>query len=228
MEQVAQEAGLVAVTSQFFAQGEPIDDVLSINRQIQNVAFTLTTLERFSQPIEAADGFYVLELLDEQEPYVPELADIESEVKDAVVQKKAGELALAEAQMLKDALDAGTTTWADLLADEQNETVSPDPFSRRQQYVSEFGSKTKDVAAIAFGLSEEAVSEVVALSDAYCIVSLKEKVAIDEDLFAEQKAELTKQVRSQKQNLVFDEFVEDLKQQAEIRISELLQNQDGA
>ena len=228
LQQAAEESELVAVTSEFFAQGEPIDETLGMNWQVQNVAFTLSPLERFSQPIEAADGFYVLEFLEEQDPYVPELAEIESEVKDAVIQKKAGELALTEAQALKDALDAGTTIWADMLADEQNETISPEPFSRRQQYVSELGSKTKDVAALAFGLQEGAVSEVVELSDAYCILSLKEKVAIDEDLFAEQKAELTKQLLSKKQNLVFDEFVEDLKQQAEIRISELLQDQDGA
>jgi peptidyl-prolyl cis-trans isomerase D len=222
LQQVAESLGVTAAESQFFGQGEPIDDTLSVNWQVQNVAMTLSMTNPFSQPVETSTGSYLLELRDTKDPYVPELSEITEEVSDAVTQKKARELALAEAQNLKSRLADGTS-WEEVSASEIVEMVTPEPFSRRSSYLYEFGGNADDVIAAAFSLEEQTSSDVIELPAAYCLVYLEEKLAIDASEFEAQKADLTQQLLSQKQNLVFDEFVEELKQNAEIKISELLQ-----
>jgi peptidyl-prolyl cis-trans isomerase D len=221
-QQVAEGADAEMHESQFFARGEPIDDDLSVNWQIQNVALTLNTDERFSPPIETATGFYVIEFLESQEPYIPELEEIIDDVTESLRQDKANELAQAKAQEIKNALDAGAE-WATVAEEEPVELLAPEPFSRRQQYITEFPGDTESVIKTAFALQAGETSAPLDLSDQYAIIRLVEKLGIDNTAFVEEKATLTQSVLAQKQNTVFDEFVDELRQQADILVSELLQ-----
>lgn len=221
LQQIANNAGVEMQVSQFFARGEPIDDKTMAIPQLQETAFSLSADEKFSEPLETSLGHYLVEFLEVKEPYIPQLQDIAENVTDAVRQEKAEELARAEAQKLEEELKNGTT-WEELIEQYSLETFSPQPFSRTQYYITEFGEKSADAIKIAFSLKENETSSVLELPQKYCLFRLVEKIGIDEEKLQEEKETLKQQLLQQKQNTVFQEFVEELKQQADIRISEYL------
>ena len=165
---------------------------------------------------------YLIEFLESQDPYIPELEEITEDVTEALRQEKAKDLANAKAQEIEDALDAGAD-WATIIETEPVELLTPSAFSRRQKYITEFQGNVDKVSQIAFALQQDEVSPLIDLSDQYVIIRLVEKLPIDEEAFAEEKETLTQDVLTQKQNAVFDEFVDELRQKADIRVSELLQ-----
>jgi peptidyl-prolyl cis-trans isomerase D len=152
---------------------------------------------------------------------VPELEEIREKVTDAVRQEKASELAKNEAQKIEAELKEGMD-WEELIEKYSLEKFSPEPFSRRQYYISEFRDKAEDVIKIAFSLKENEHSTVIELSENYCLIRVVEKIAIDEEKFKEEKETLKEQLLREKQSTVFRELVEELKQKADIKISELL------
>jgi len=221
LQQVASKAGIEAHVSQFFARGEPIDEDTQAIPQVQEVAFTLNAGEKFSQPVETLSGYYILEFLELKEPYVPELEEITEKVTDAVSQEKAREFAKAEAQKIEGELKGGAD-WEELIEKYSLEKFSPQPFNRRQYSISEFKENSKDVIKIAFSLKENESSAVIELPQNYCIIRVVEKMAVDEEKFQEEEETLKKQLLKEKQGTAFRELVEDLKQKADIRISELI------
>lgn len=221
LQQAASKASLEIHESQFFARGEPIDENTPAIPQIQEVAFTLNAGQKFSQPVETALGYHIVEFLELQEPYVPELEEIREKVTDAVRQEKAEALAKAEAQRIEAELKEGAN-WEELIEKYSLEKFSPEPFNRRQYYISEFKEKTEDVIKVAFSLRENEHSGVIELPQNYCLIRVVEKIPIEEKIFNEEKETLTKQLLREKQSTVFRELVEELRQKAEINLSELL------
>lgn len=221
LRQVAGKAGVEIYMSQFFARGEPIDENTPAIPQVQEVAFTLTADQKFSQLVETSSGYYILEFLELQEPYVPELEEITEKVTVAVRQERAKELAKAEAQKIEAELKEGTD-WEEVIEKYSLEKFSPEPFSRRQYYINEFREKSEDVIKVAFSLKENEQSGVLELPQNYCIIRVVEKTVIDEEKFQEEKETLKEQLLRKKQNTVFRELVEELKQKADIKVSELL------
>jgi peptidyl-prolyl cis-trans isomerase D len=222
-QQIAQNAGLEVHVSKFFSRNEPIDETTSpAMQQIQEMAFTLNADERFSQPIETVAGYYLLEFLESQDPYVPELAEITGDVTEVVRQEKAKEQAKAEAEKIAEALKSGGN-WEEVVKQYSVETFSPEPFSRRQSYISGIRGDTEEFIKIAFSLEDQNSSSVIELTDKFCIIRLVEQVPIDEESFTDEQGSLKQQLLRQKQNTVFQEYVDDLRQKAEIKVSEALE-----
>jgi peptidyl-prolyl cis-trans isomerase D len=218
LQQVASNAGVDVHISQFFARGEPIDEQTGVVPQLQEVAFTLSADDKFSEPIETPLGYYLLEFLELKEPYIPELKEISEKVADRVRKEKAKELAKAEAEKIEEKLKNGTN-WDEVIEKYSLEKFSPEPFSRRQRYISEFKEKSEDVIKIAFSLETQERSSVIELPENYCIIRVEKRIAIDEEKFKEEQEGLKQQLLQQKQATVVQEFVENLKQQADIQIS---------
>ena len=152
---------------------------------------------------------------------MPELEEITEKVTVAVRQEKTRELAKAEAQKIEAELKEGTD-WEELIEKYSLEKFSPEPFNRRQYYINEFREKSEDVIKVAFSLKENEQSGVLELPQNYCIIRVIEKTGIDEEKFQEEKETLKEQLLQKKQNTVFRELVEELKQNADIKVSELL------
>lgn len=221
-EQIAEKNDLQVAVSRFFARGESLDENTPVLRQVEELAFTLNTDERFSQPIETFSGYYLLEFWETKAPYIPELEEIAEDVPEALRQEKAKELASAEIRKIEEELKAGIA-WENVVEKYALETFSPEPFDRRERYISEVQGDIEEFVKIAFSLEEQAYSSVIDLAEKYCVIRLVEKIAIDETTFEGEKDSLKKELLRQKQNIVFEEFIEDLQQKADIRYSELLE-----
>ena len=222
--QAAKEANLEVRVSQLFAKGEPIDQTTPASTELQEVAFTLTANEKFSQPVETPAGYYLLEFLESKPPYIPELKEVTDKVTEAVRKEKAGELAQAEAEKIAADLKNGVT-WEDMLKKYATaEKFAPEPFSRRQWYISEVKGDSAELVKTAFALKNEEHSAVINLSPNYCIIRIVEKVGIDEKKFGEEQEKVKQQLLRQKQETGFREFVEDLRQKADIKLSQLVKS----
>jgi len=222
-QQVAKDAGLEVRISQLFARDEPLDDQTPAIPEIQEVAFTLTTEEKFSQPLETPSGYYLLELLESKEPYIPELKEITDKVADAVRKEKAKEFARAEAQKVEADMKTGIA-WEEILKKYAVAKFAPEPFSRRQFYLNEVKGNAEELIKVAFALKVEENSSVIELSQEYYIIRLMEKIGIDEKKFAEEQEKLKQQLLRQKQETVFREFGDELRQKAEITVSKSIKS----
>lgn len=219
LQEVASKDELQVQVSNFFAKGEPIDEDTIGLPQIQDIAFTLNANEKFSPPIETPLGYYIIELLELTEPYIPELPEIKDEVADAVRQEKMQELAKAEAEKIEKALAEGTA-WEEITENYPVEAISPRPFSRRQPYISEARGNSEEFAKIAYALKDGENSSIIKLSEDYGIIRVKERTGIDMETFQKEKDSLRQQFLQKKQETVFREFIEELRQKADIQMAE--------
>ena len=216
LSKVAEKDQLPVHISDFFGRGEKIDQNTGAIPQIQEAAFSLTSEEKFSQPIETTAGYYIIEFLERKDPYIPELAEIQDDVAEAVRQEKMKELAKAESGLMVNALSA-ETSWEALVEQySEVESFTPRSFSRRQQYIPEARANTEEFVKIAFALKNGQHSPVIELSGNYAIIRVKNRIGADMEAFEKEKESLRQQFIRQKQDTVFREFVEELRQNAEI------------
>ncbi|MCP4402383.1 MAG: hypothetical protein GY801_34390 [bacterium] len=221
LQEVAAKDDLEIKVSDFFAQGEPIDSSTSALPQLQEIAFTLNSQQKFSQAIETPGGYYLLEFLELQEPYVPELADVKDDAAEALRREKATELAKAEIETIRQALTDGTS-W-DVIAEQDSvETITPRPFNRRQQYIAEAQGNAEEFARAAFALNGDSSSEIIELRNDYCIIRVTERQGIEPEQFEAEKGALKQRLLDQKQSTVLREYIDELQQKSDIQYAENL------
>ena len=85
---------------------------------------------------------------------------------------------------------------------------------RRQTHINGVDGNVQDAIKMTFPLKEGEFSPVIEMSQNYGIIRLLEKIGFDEEKFTQEKDILRRQVLQQKQNTVFRQFIEDLKQKA--------------
>ncbi|MBD3307322.1 hypothetical protein GF339_12850 [candidate division KSB3 bacterium] len=219
LAEVAAKDELEVQVSEFFARGEPIDKQTPALPQIQEVALTLTAEDKFSQPIETDQGAYLIEFVAREEPYIPELADIREDVAAAVRQEKARELAKAQAEQIRQALIEGTP--AEEIAEQEAavETFTTTPFSRRQRYIAEAQGNTEEFVKAAFALQDGEYSTALDLSGNYGVLWVADRTGLDMEQFEADKEDLRRRLLTQKQGIVLQGFIEELRQKADIQIS---------
>jgi hypothetical protein len=142
-------------------------------------------------------------------------------VSDAVRQEKSRELANAEIEAIKQALAKGES-WENIVETYSAAVLTPRPFSRRQQYIAEAQGNSEEFAKIAFNLQDGEYSEFIELADDYAIIRVKERIGIDPEKFEKEKDTLTQKLLRQKQDTVFQEYIEELRQNADIKYAENL------
>lgn len=224
LEQVAAKDAMDVHVSNFFAKGEPIDDNTPALPQVQDIAMTLTAEQKFSEPIETPSGYYLLEFLELKEAYIQDIDEVRDQVEQAVRAEKARELAKAEIARIEQALASGVA-WETILEQKEEYTVeklSPRPFSRRQSYIAEVRGNTEDFVKMAFGLHDGEYSEIFELPDAYTLFRVKDRITSDLVKFEADKETLRQQLLRQKQETVFRDFTEELRQKADIRVKDNL------
>ena len=113
IQTVAEQEGLPLNTTDFFRRGDSIPGIANANRFIQ-AAFALdqSPIGRTSQPVDAQNHIHILQLAEIEPARVPELAEVEEEVRSAALEYYTQQALTAFAESLKadlrDLLDAGT------------------------------------------------------------------------------------------------------------------------
>jgi len=171
----------------FFKQDEPPKP---FDRNFANTAFSLKKGE-ISHILELPYGYFVIQVLDNKESYIPDMETIYRKVKEDLIDEKSEEKALEHAQEIFKAMVGGRDICE--LAKDYDLNVEETGFFKYLDYMPQIGN-LQHVKEEAFSLNhrDPYPSKVYRLPEGHLIFRLKEKEDVTEDMFVSQKKKFLK------------------------------------
>jgi peptidyl-prolyl cis-trans isomerase D len=215
-EKTAKELGMTLQTTDYFTSSGPESGV-SDPRLFAEAAFKVEETE-ISDVLSIGDAFYILQKTGELPSEVPALEAVKEQVTADVIKKMQGE------QALKNAMEfLGAAQAAGGLEDAAGEgiEVKSSGFFKRSGSIPDIGYETEIINA-AFLLTDEnkIADQVFTGSSGYYVVQLKSRKTPETVELEAQKETIKTQLISQKQQIVFNDWLEKLMADSEITIEE--------
>jgi peptidyl-prolyl cis-trans isomerase D len=219
LQKVAQNQSLEVKQTEFFSLGEEIPE-LGILPQFSATAFELNS-EDISLPVRLPEGYALLKLLEVKPSYIPALKDVQEEVRQAIIQQKSAQLAKAQAEKAREALQANTPL-EEVAKSYGLEVMDSGDFSR-QGVIKGIGP-LRDWSAKLFTLKPGEVSPVLERENdnKYYLMVIKEVQAIDQDKFQQEKQQLALIIKRQKASQMLSDWINGLLENADIEINPAL------
>ncbi|MDP2939679.1 MAG: SurA N-terminal domain-containing protein [Candidatus Omnitrophota bacterium] len=204
----------------FFSQEGPIPTI-GWSNEFLKTAFRLK-LHEICPALETPKGIYILKLKEKKDSYIPTLAEAEPDVKKILTSKKAIEIAGAKA---KEALEKIKKIYqtarridfvrlSKLLSLELKNT----PLFKYGDYIPNIGvAKEFQEAAFKLKDSKSKMSDIIALTQGFCILKLEDYQKIDEKKFVQEKEEFRKVLLEKKRKDAFNNFFEKLRLEARLQ-----------
>ncbi len=212
----AAERGLAAKETDYFSQDQPIPG-LGGDDKLKQTLFSYGEKET-TELIELNNKFYIFQISGKKPSYIPELAEVKDKVREAYTQFLAAKAALAAAETYLSALKQGKE-WKGLAEEKGITPVETDFFGRRGS-IPKIGY-LPELTEVAFTLNENRPYPGKAYSNpsgsAY-VIRWDGKAPIDEKKFEEQKESLRFSLAQAKQTSTFQQWLDDLKARADIKI----------
>ncbi|MFA6216509.1 MAG: SurA N-terminal domain-containing protein [Candidatus Omnitrophota bacterium] len=205
-----QETGL-------FSQVDPIPGI-GWSPQITSIISKLD-LGQISNVIPFDKKFYIFQLKERKDPYIPDFEAIKEKVKETVIKNKAKNIAKTKAEncltILRDAakISLKTIDFDKISKDAglKSGTTAPFKFS---SYIENIGASDEFYTA-AQSLKEDEFSAVIDSPSGYFIIKAKSKIPVDETKFKAEKEEFTQKLLSGKKQNDFSKFAEELMKKAQ-------------
>lgn len=202
LEEVARAQGLSVQKSAPMKRGEGVAPLSS--SVLAARAFELKRGEVDPEPFPLPRGWAFISLAEIEPPRLPELKEIEGEVKAGLIEEKCLEKVLSLAQELKArAAPAGLERAAAALGLVRKET--PSLVGRGQALGDLPAGRALDEAA--YALAEKTLSDPVRVEGGYALLRVLERKAFDPAAFEAQKASLTASLREQKRERLFQAYL---------------------
>lgn len=214
----AGEMNLDVVTTDFFSEKGPVEGV-SNSKAFAEAAFALPEME-ISDVLTFADGYYILQVLEKEQPKVAAFADVKDTVKRDLTRELQDAEASAAADQFLQSLREDDADF-EALASKQGAKVITTGFFKRSEPVPGVGSAQKlKEAAFALTTAAPLPEKVVKELNGYYVFRLKEIRKPDPDAFAKEKQELVDRLKRQKKFEAFENWLSQKKSQSEIKIEE--------
>jgi len=185
-------------------------------RDLVGAALDLAGPDDTTDPIKIGDTYYVVQIDERLESYIPELADVRDAVTEAYRKELAGEAAEKRATALLDDLKAGKTAKevADAAGLESGETS---PFTKRGAFIPGVGNLAgvKELAYQSGAAGEVLPRAFSQGSDAYVFVIKSREAASRED-FDKIKDQRLAALKRDREQAAVGEFVRQLKERTDI------------
>jgi len=210
LEEAAQAHGLKVVTGDPVARGE---EKLPFTEEAVGRLFEMKPGETFPEPLSAGGGYVFLSLLEAKGSRLPELTEVQEQVKSDVLQRKALEQARARAEELKAKAGAGgLAKAASAMGLTRKETTNP---VYRDAPIGDLpaGSALEEAA---FTLPVGQLSDPVPVKNGYVVLRVTEHKAVDPAEFEKQKGSVASNLRSRKRNELFQAFLTQARQRIPI------------
>jgi peptidyl-prolyl cis-trans isomerase D len=211
----AKQHGLEAKKSTFFSKNEPVPGVAGSEKMTESL-FALGKNEA-TELVELEGKFYVFQVVESKESYLPELKDVAEKVKEDYTDSLAVQDATAAASGYLEGLKEGKT-W-DQLAKERGLTPKETGFFTRRGPISEIGH-APELIETAFRLNSEKrypdkpfVNEKGAF-----VIRWLETEAIDETAFRKEQEKYRESLVQAKHGRIFENWLENLRKTADIEI----------
>ena len=207
--------GLKTEITDFFSQDDPIPGI-DINEKLGQSLFSLNKKET-SDLIDLDGKFYLFQVLDKMESRPSEFHEVENKIKVDFTSHLAGiEAKTAAGNLLAD-LKKGKD-W-DKLAEEKNLKIEKTDFFSRNASIPEIGN-APGLQETCFSLNKEKryPDTVFENINGVFVIRWEERKGIDEKELQKKKKEITYKLIEKKHGQTFDNWLENLKNNADIKI----------
>lgn len=213
---LAGERGLAYRESPWFARSEAVPQVGAVEA-FNKTAFSLAPKE-LAPAVEAPDAYYLTRGRGRQEPSVPPLERVRSDIEKRLKEGKAFDLAVERAKTLLDQLKRETDLGA--LARRHNLRVDETGwFSRSATELPKIGAlKETRPAALPLSRYQPTAERVYTQERAAYVVALKASEEAVPEGFAKEKERLREEVLAEKRQRALVRFLEGLKAKAKVEI----------
>ncbi len=217
LEGYAREKGVPIKTTGFFKEGDDVPE-FGRNPTFSSSAFSLKVGE-ISPVVSIPPNFYVLKLVDKKESRIPPFEEIKEEVRAKWVNEKAEEKARKVAEDLLEEIRKGKTL-EDVAREKNLRVEETGLFARTAGVVPKIGPAGEFMDTIASLTDKHPVAKgVIRTKEGYFIVKLLTVEPADLSKFPSAKANLEKRLLAQAQEVVFQNWLTQLKSKAKIEIN---------
>jgi peptidyl-prolyl cis-trans isomerase D len=175
--------------------------------------FDLKAGEVSSEPLPMREGFVFVSVKEVKPSHLPDLAEVQEQVKADVAKKRVLEEAQARAAELKTKAQAGgLDKAASALGLVRKETPA---FVKRGDPLGEVPSGLA-LEEAAFGIPVGTLSDPIPVATGYVVLRVREKKAFDPAAFEKEKAQLTATLRSERRRQLFEAYLAQARQRVTI------------
>jgi peptidyl-prolyl cis-trans isomerase D len=175
---------------------------------------------KISEPLQVARGWVILRVAGIEEARLPELAEVEQKVRDAVQIEKAKEAALAALAESADKVRAGAATLEQIATELGSEVKSTGSFNRSAP-IGELGREPA-VADAVFALDTGGVGGPVATRAGAVIFQVDERAKGDTAELATRRDELREQVTNERLDNLLLSIIEERRLKLEVHYNQQL------
>ncbi len=212
LEKISQDNKLSIKETGLFGETDPIPGI-GWSQEISKALNSLKTGEMLG-PMEIEKKFYLFRIKERKEPFIPEFKDIKTEIQEKFVKNKSRELAKTKiedcAKKIKE-LAASNTKEIDFdkLAKDFGLKSASSGLFKFGSYIESIGA-SDNFFNTAAKLKENSASEIIELPSGFYIIKIKDKPALDEKKFSEDKTKFSEKLLEEKKQEYFDNFLKDL------------------
>jgi peptidyl-prolyl cis-trans isomerase D len=211
----AKQQGVEAKESSFFRKTEPVSGIVGSERITESL-FALDKGET-TDLIELGGKFYIFQVVETRESYLPELKDVAEKVRENYTNYLAAQDAAAAATSYLKTLKEGKS-W-DQLAKEKGLTPKETGFFSRRGPIPEIGN-APELIEIAFRLNakDPFPDKPFVNENGAFVTRWLEKQGIDETAFSKEKKEYGESLVQAKHQRIFQNWLENLRKNAKIEM----------
>jgi peptidyl-prolyl cis-trans isomerase D len=217
LEKAAVSLGMTLQSTDYFTSSGP-DSGVSDPQAFAEAAFELAGTD-ISDVLNIGENYYILQKTGELSAEVPEFEEVREQVKSDVLVELQDEAAHSKAEEFLSAAMAGGGL--ENAAGASGVVVKSSGLFKRSDSIPDIGYETEIIEA-AFLLTDDnkVAKQVFKGSGGYYVVQLKERKSPDAEELDTQKDTIKTQLMSQKQQIVFNNWLETLMAESEITVED--------
>ncbi|MCK5288622.1 MAG: peptidyl-prolyl cis-trans isomerase, partial [Candidatus Omnitrophica bacterium] len=219
LQELSEEFSLPIIETGLIGINDPIKDI-GWQPEINKIAFTLEK-NKIGPIISSNKGTLLIEKKESKEAYIPDLKEIESEVKEKMIKESAKIEAKKHVdELLKNLLNS-TTNFTDIAKQEEIEIKEPPEF-KYYDYIDGLGLDEK-ISEIVFSLEKnQFYPETLLLHNGAYIIKLNDKTVFDEKDYLEKSKVYSDYIKKNKEISERMKFLSDIRKEAKIKTFSIL------
>ncbi len=215
LSQYASGHGVSIKESGYFSQNEPIPDIGG-NENLRQSIFSLQK-DDVSELIEFDGKFYIIQVIEKSPSSLPELVEVYDKIKDDFSLYLAGLEAKSVAEKYLATLHEGKN-WEGMAGESQITPETTDFFTRKDA-ISQIGfDPYLKEAAFSLGEDKRYPERVFENERGVFVIRWEEQKEIDKEKYEEEKAKYRYSLMLAKQQVIYKDWLESLKNKADIEI----------
>ena len=209
-------SGLKIGETGFFGKLSP-SPLLPEDKLMASLIFQVKKKGELSREKEGEKGMMFIRFLDERKPRIPNFGEVKEKVLDAYQASAGSKIAAQKAGEWLKEIQEGRLSFKGLSERLKVKIINPEAFTRFD-VPEEFGG-SREIVEAAFRLKSGKVAQGRAGQDSFLLLGVEEP-SVDMKKFADQKANIRRNLIAIKRKLLFFSYLEGLRQTATVRISE--------